>query len=118
LYVTIEVTPHPVFRREGRDLHVTVPIAIHEAALGAKIDVPTLSGPVKARIPPGTPGGTRLRVRGHGVPSENEPGDLPGDLIVEIELVLPPLQDERSKALLREFGRLNPVDVRAHLFEQ
>ena len=114
LYVTIDVMPHPVFRREGRDLHVTVPVAIHEAALGARIDVPTLSGPVKARVPPGTAGGTRLRVRGHGVPSANENGDL----IVEIQLVLPPVQDERSKALLREFGRLNPVDVRAHLFEQ
>ena len=114
LYVTIEVTPHPLFRREGRDLHVTVPVAIHEAALGARIDVPTLTGPVKARIPPGTPGGTRLRVRGHGVPSGNEAGDL----IVEIQLVLPPVQDERSKALLREFGRLNQIDVRAHLFEQ
>ena len=114
LYVTIEVTPHPVFRREGRDLHVTVPVAIHEAALGARIDVPTLSGPVKARVPPGTPGGTRLRVKGHGVPSAHEPGDL----IVEIQLVLPPVQDERSKALLREIGRLNPVDVRAHLLQQ
>lgn len=114
LYVTIEVTPHPVFRREGRDLHVTVPVAIHEAALGARIDVPTLAGPVKLRVPPGTAGGTRLRVRGHGVPSATEAGDL----IVEIQLVLPPVQDERSKALLREFGRLNPVDVRAHLFEQ
>lgn len=114
LYVTVEVTPHPVFRREARDLHVTVPVAIHEAALGARIEVPTLSGPVKTRIPPGTAGGTRLRLRGHGVPSASEPGDL----IVEIQLVLPPVRDERSKALLREFGRLNPVDVRAHLFEQ
>jgi molecular chaperone DnaJ len=112
--VTIEVTPHPVFRREGDDLHVTVPVAIHEAALGARIDVPTLTGRVKARVPPGTPGGTRLRVRGHGVPAAHGPGDL----IVEIQLVLPPVHDERSKALLREFGRLNPVDVRAHLFEQ
>jgi len=113
LYVTIEVMPHPVFRREGSDLHVTVPVAIHEAALGARIDVPTLSGPVKARIPAGTPGGTRLRMRGHGVQSAAGAGDL----IVEIQLVLPPVQDERSKALLREFGRLNPIDVRAHLFE-
>lgn len=114
LYVTIDVTPHPVFRREGRDLHVTVPVAIHEAALGARIDVPTLAGPVKARVAPGTPGGTRVRVKGHGVPSAHGAGDL----IVEIQLVLPPVQDERSKALLREFGRLNPLDVRAHLFEQ
>jgi molecular chaperone DnaJ len=114
LYVTIDVMPHPVFRREGRDLHVVVPVAIHEAALGARIDVPTLAGPVKARVPPGTPGGTRLRLRGHGVQFANDAGDL----VVEIQLVLPPVQDERSKALLREFGRLNPADVRAHLFEQ
>lgn len=114
LYVTIEVLPHPVFRRDGRNLHVTVPVAIHEAALGARIDVPTLSGSVKAKVPPGTAGGTRLRLRGHGVQCADESGDL----IVEIQLVLPPVQDERSKALLREFGRLNPVDVRAHLFEQ
>jgi molecular chaperone DnaJ len=114
LYVTIDVAPHPVFRREGRDLHVKVPVAIHEAALGARIDVPSLSGPVKTRVPAGTAGGTRLRIRGQGVPSPEGAGDL----IVEIQLVLPPVQDERSKALLREFGRLNPVDVRAHLFEQ
>jgi molecular chaperone DnaJ len=114
LYVTIEVMAHPVFRREGRDLHVTVPVAIHEAALGARIDVPTLSGAVKAKVPPGTANGTRLRLRGHGVKAADESGDL----IVEIQLVLPPVQDERSKALLREFGRLNPTDVRAHLFEQ
>lgn len=115
LYVTIEVMPHPMFRREGSDLHVTVPVAIHEAALGAKIEVPTLEGPLTVRVPPGTAGGTRLRVRGHGVPSPDEP-DASGDLWVEVQLVLPPVQDERSKALLREFARLNPVDVRAHLF--
>lgn len=121
LYVTIEVAPHPVFRREGRDLHVTVPVAIHEAALGARIEVPTLAGPIKARIPAGTGGGTRIRIRGQGVPG---PGGLSrlddetGDLVIEIQLVLPPVQDERSKALLREFARLNPADVRAHLFEQ
>jgi molecular chaperone DnaJ len=117
LYVTIEVMPHPCFRRVGRNLHITVPVAIHEAALGARIEVPTLSGPAKVRVLPGTPGGTRLTVRGHGVP----PGggyEEAGDLIVEIELVLPPVCDERSKALLREFGRLNPVDVRARLFER
>jgi len=115
LYVTIEVMPHPIFRREGRDLHVTVPVAIHEAALGAKIEVPTLEGPLTVRVPPGTAGGTRLRVRGHGVPSPDGP-DASGDLWVEVLLVLPPVQDERSKTLLREFARLNPVDVRAHLF--
>jgi len=114
LYVTIDVQPHAIFRRAGRDLHMTVPVAIHEAALGAKIEVPTLDGPVTVKVPPGAAAGTRLRVRGHGVPSENP--DNAGDLWLEIQLVLPPVRDERSKALLREFGRLNPVDVRAHLF--
>ncbi len=116
LYVTIEVAPHSVFHRDGLDLHVKVPVAIHEAALGARIDVPTLAGPVKARVPPGTAAGARLRLRGHGVPSQLGP-DAAGDLIVELQIVLPPVQDERSKALLREFARLNPVDVRAHLFD-
>lgn len=115
LYVTIEVRPHAIFRRDGRDLHMTAPVAIHEAALGARIEVPTLDGPVSLRVPPGTAAGTRLRVRGHGVPSPDGP-DAAGDLWVEIQLVLPQVRDERSKALLREFARLNPVDVRAHLF--
>ena len=68
LYVTIDVAPHPFFRREGRDLHLTLPVAVHEAALGARIDVPTLDGAVRLKIPPGTPAGQRLRVRGQGVP--------------------------------------------------
>ena len=69
LYVTVEVAPHPFFRREGRDLHLTLPVAVHEAALGARVDVPTLDGPVRLRIPPGTPSGQRLRMRGQGVPA-------------------------------------------------
>jgi molecular chaperone DnaJ len=113
LYVTIEIDSHPFFRREGRDVCLTLPVAIHEAALGARVDVPTLGEPVKLRIPPGTPSGQRLRVSGRGVPSAN--GGPGGDLIVEVQIVLPPVHDERSKELLREFGRLNAVDVRSHL---
>lgn len=117
LYVSVRVTPHPVFSRDGRDLRMQLPVAVHEAALGARVDVPTLSGPVTVRIPPGTGSGTRLRVRGHGIPSPHSADpDLAGDLIVDVQIVLPPVRDERSKALLREFGALNPVDVRAHLF--
>jgi molecular chaperone DnaJ len=119
LYVTIEVPDHPFFRRDGRDLRLTLPVAVHEAALGARVDVPTLDGPVRLRIPPGTPSGQRLRLRGHGVPpSSGADGDDPGDLIVEMQIVLPPVKDERSRELLREFGRLNDVDVRKHLFGQ
>ena len=122
LYVTVEVSPHAFFRRDGRDLHLTLPLAVHEAALGAKVTVPTLNGPVPLRVPPGTRAGQRLRIRGHGVPAANtglNPGlnnDAAGDLIAEVSLVLPAVKDERSKALLREFGELNQEDVRAHLF--
>ncbi len=114
LYVTIEVAPHAVFTRDGRDLRMLLPVAVHEAALGAKVEVPTLNGPRTVKIPPGTSTGTRLRVRGQGIPSAHD--DDAGDLLVEVQIVLLPLRDERSKALMREFGALNPGDVRAHLF--
>lgn len=117
LYVSVEVSPHPVFTRDGRDLRMLLPVAVHEAALGAKVDVPTLDGPVKVKIPPGTGSGTKLRVRGQGIPSAHSADPaMAGDLIAEVQIVLPPVRDERSKALLREFGALNPGDVRAHLF--
>jgi len=109
LYVTVHVTPHPLFRREGDDLHVQVPVAVHEAVLGARIDVPSLDGMVRLRIPPGTQAGQRFRLSGRGVTTVT--GDR-GDLIVEARLVLPAVVDERSKELIREFGRINSEDVR------
>jgi molecular chaperone DnaJ len=116
LYVTVDVAEHPHFRRVGRDLHLTLPVAIHEAVLGARVDVPTLDGPVRLRIPPGTASGQRLRLRGRGVPPVAGVAAEAGDLIVELQIVLPPVRDERSRELLREFGRLNDTDVRAGLF--
>jgi molecular chaperone DnaJ len=110
LYVTIRVEPHPLFRREGDDLHLIVPIAVHEAALGAKVDVPSLDGHARLRVPPGTQSGQRFRLRERGVPSARD--GRRGDLVVEVRLVLPRVLDERSKELLREFGRLNAEDVR------
>ena len=92
---------------------VTVPIAVHEAALGAKIDVPSLDGAARVRVPPGTQSGQRFRVRERGVPSPRD--GRRGDLVVEVQLVLPKLLDERSKELLREFGRINSDDVRETL---
>jgi len=112
LYITVHVEPHPLFRREGDDIHVTVPLAIHEAALGAKIEVPSIDGPVRLRVPPGTQSGQRFRLHERGVPSAR---GLRGDLVVEVRLVLPKLLDERSKELLREFGRINHEDVRREL---
>ena len=116
LDIAVHVEPHPLFRREGDDLHVTVPVAVHEAALGAKIDVPSLDGRLRLRVPPGTQSGQRFRLRERGAPSPGGAGR--GDLVVEARLVLPNVLDERSKELLREFGRINDEDVRRDLNER
>jgi molecular chaperone DnaJ len=119
LYVTVDVPPHPYFRRDGRDLHITVPVAVHEAALGALIDIPGLDGPLRVRIPAGAGGGKPFRIRGAGVgrrAAGPASGDA-GDLVVTLQLVLPPQLDDRSTELLREFGRLNAGDVRRGWFE-
>jgi molecular chaperone DnaJ len=117
LYVTIDVANHPFFTRVGRDVVLILPVAVHEAALGARVDVPMPDDePVRLRIPPGTPSGRRLRIQGRGVPSPDRDPAQAGDLLVDVQIVLPPVRDERSKELLREFGRLNPGDVRRHLF--
>mgnify|MGYP003343483063 FL=1 len=113
VYLAVTVEPHARFMREGDDLRVTVPVAIHEAALGARIDVPTIEGTVRLRVPPGTQSGQRFRLSERGAPSPRD--GRRGDLVVEVRLVLPPVLDERSKELLREFGRLNSADVRQEL---
>jgi len=112
LYVHVKVQPHPVLHRDRHDLHMVVPIAVHEAALGARIEVPSFDGPVRLRIPPGTQGGQRFRVSGRGVPLRD--GER-GDLWIEARLTLPSIMDERSKELMKEFARLNPADVRTGL---
>lgn len=113
LYITVRVEEHPLFKRDGDDLHLTVPVAIHEAALGAKIDVPALEGTARLRVPPGTQSGQRFRLRERGAPSPRDGSR--GDLVVEVRVVLPRVLDERSKELLREFGQINGDDVRREL---
>lgn len=113
LRVTVAIEPHPFFRRDGDDVLVEVPVGIHEAALGARIDVPTPDGPVRLKVPPGTQSGQVFRVQGRGAPSLRGGGR--GDLVVSIRLVLPKVLDERSKELMREFGARQPDNVRAHL---
>jgi molecular chaperone DnaJ len=115
LYVTVQVAPHRLFRREGDDLIIDVPVAVHEAALGSRIDVPTLDGTTRLRVPPGTQSGQRFRLRERGSPSARE--GHRGDLVVSVRIVLPPVLDERSRELLREFGRLNRDNVREGLTE-
>jgi molecular chaperone DnaJ len=109
-YVTMRVAPHPLFRREGDDLHLVVPVAVHEAALGARVEIPTIHGAARLRVPPGTQSGQRIRLRGRGMPSPRS--GRRGDLVIEVRLALPRVLDERSKALLKEFGGLNGESVR------
>jgi molecular chaperone DnaJ len=111
LYVKVLVEPDAQFTRHGDDVHLAVPIAIHEAALGARLEVDGLDGPVRLRVPPGTQSGQRFRIRARGVPSPRT--GMRGDLVVEARLMLPATLDERSKELLREFGRLNASSVRS-----
>ncbi|MFN8062689.1 MAG: J domain-containing protein [Vicinamibacterales bacterium] len=111
LIVRVSVDEHPWLTRDGDDLRLRVPVTLHELTLGAKVDIPTLEGTCKLRIPPGAQPGQRLRLRERGAPLAD--GRVRGDLIVELALVLPRLADERSKELMREFAALNPQDVRA-----
>lgn len=111
VHVAITVAAHPLYRREGPDLHVEVPVALHEAALGARIALPAIDGGrVRLRVPPGTQSGQRFRLRERGLPSSR--GDGRGDLVAEVRLMLPPVLDERSKTILREFGELQRESVR------
>jgi molecular chaperone DnaJ len=117
LYLIIRSGPHPVFHRVGDNIEVTVPVRVDEAALGAKIDVPTIDGRAQLRIPPGTQSGQKLRMREKGVPfSSNE--ERRGDQIVTVEVSVPYLRDERSKEILREFAQLNAEDPRAELWKK
>ena len=120
LYLIIKAGTHPVFTRTGDDIYVTVPVTMTEAALGAKIEVPTIDtheggGRTQLKIPPGTQTGQKLRLREKGVPSASREGKR-GDQIVEVRVAVPKVQDERSKEILRELAKLNPEDVREGLF--
>lgn len=113
LYLIISVRPHDFFRREGNDIVCTVPITVTEAALGTKIEVPSIDGQTLLRIPPGTQSGQKFRLRGKGAPSLR--GELPGNQIIEVRVVVPKVADERSKEILRELARLNPENPRVNL---
>jgi molecular chaperone DnaJ len=114
LYLIMRVETHPVFTRSGDDIYLAVPVTVSEAALGAKIDVPTIDGRAQLKIPPGTQSGQKLRMREKGVASAVHEGTR-GDQIVEVQVVVPKAQDERSREILRELAQLNPEDPRQEL---
>ena len=113
----IRTGDHPIFKREGDDIHITVPVTVTEAALGAKVEVPTIDGRTLLKITPGTQGGQKLRLRDKGVPSATRDGAR-GDEIVEVKVVVPTPRDEETKELLREVAKLNPEDPRADLWKE
>src|SRR5262249_43718391 len=117
LYIIIRVGEHPVFHREADDIHVTVPVEAWEAALGAKIEVPTIDGRSQLKIPPGTQSGQKLRLREKGVPSATREGAR-GDEIVEIKIYVPAAHDLRARELWQELQKLHPEDPRAELWSK
>lgn len=114
LYIVTNVGEHPFFTRKGDNLYCTIPIGVAEAALGAKIEVPTVGGKAQLRIPPGTQSGQKFRLREKGFPVLRSPGSR-GDQFVEVRIVLPKVIGEETKDILREFARLNPENPRADL---
>jgi molecular chaperone DnaJ len=117
LYLIVRIGTHPVFARVGDDIQLKVPVTVAEASLGAKVDVPTIDGRAQLKIPPGTQSGQKLRLRERGVESAQHPGQR-GDQIVTVEVVVPHLQDERSREIMRELAKLNPTDPRKALFDK
>ncbi len=112
LIVVIRVAAHPYFRRHGRDLELSVPVTLAEAALGAKIDVPTPQGEISLKIPPGTSSGKRLRLKGLGAPAAD---GSRGDLYAEVKIVIPESLDEESLELVRRFDKRRLLRPRADL---
>ena len=112
LWATVRVRPHPVFRREGRDVFVDVPVTIVEAIRGAKIEVPTLDGRATVTVPPGTDSGKKLRLRGKGIP--DPAGGAPGDLYVVIQIRVPKQLDPEALAKLDALA--GTEDPRQELF--
>lgn len=108
LFVTVHVLPHSLFGRTGDDLTLTVPISFTEATLGTTLRVPTLDAPVSLKIAPGTPSGRTLRVRGRGVPRKSGSGDL----LVTVEVAVPPSLPADARAALEAFAATQAEDPR------
>ena len=114
LWVQVHVRPHPVFRKEGRNLILDLPIHVREAMLGARVEVPTLDGRTTLTIPPGTQGGSRLRLRGKGIPAGG--GRPAGDLLVRIQIKVPQDLDDETREALGRLERFEDPDLRKGLF--
>jgi curved DNA-binding protein len=109
LFLRVRIKPHPRFRVEGRDLYVDLPLAPWEAALGAEVPVPTLTGNARLKIPPGSSSGRRLRLRGQGLPS---PGGAAGDLYAVVAIHVPNRLTKKERELFEELASASKFDPR------
>jgi curved DNA-binding protein len=109
LYLRVRVEPHPLFRLEGRDINVRLPVTVSEATLGATVPVPTPGGTAKVTVPPGSSSGRRLRLRGEGMPN---PRGTDGNLYAEIRIMVPPRLSTRERELFEELAAVSSYDPR------
>ena len=114
LHIITNVGTHKYFTRKGDNIYTTVPITVPEAALGAKIEVPTVEGKAQLRIPPGTQSGQKFRLKQRGAPSLRNPG-AHGDQFVEVHLTLPKVISEETKELLRQYSKMNSENPRVEM---
>lgn len=114
LYIITNVGPHKHFTRKGDNIYVTIPVTVPEAALGAKIEVPTVEGKAQLRIPPGTQSGQKFRLRERGAPSLRNP-EARGDQFVEVQVMLPKVISEETKDLLKRYAQMNPDNPRVEM---
>ena len=110
LYLEIAFKPHPFYRVEGSDIHLNLPVTPWEAALGANVKVPTPRGTLSLKIPAGSSGGKKMRLKGRGIPSST-----PGDLYVELQISLPKSDTEEAEAIYREMEEKLAFNPRAGL---
>ena len=109
--IEVAVAPHRFFRREGHDIVITLPVTLKEAVLGASVEVPTIGGPVRLSIPPGSGRGTRLRLRGRGVGGH-------GHQFVDLDVVIPPGAEPALATFLRDWTPEHPFDPRAEMLAE
>jgi curved DNA-binding protein len=109
LYLKVEIEPHPVYRREGKDLYMDLPITPWEAVLGTEVQLETLSGPITLKVPPGTQNGKKLRFRGRGMPS---PKGTAGNLYAVITIMVPTKLSPREQELFEELGNISGFNPR------
>jgi curved DNA-binding protein len=110
LYIEVEFQPHALYRIDGRDLSLELPVAPWEAALGATVKTPTPGGTVELKIPPGSHAGSKLRLKGRGIPATP-----PGDFYVVLQIALPTAHDDKAKAAYAAFAAAMPFNPRASL---